>query len=255
MTVLIAIRPMTVTNVSSSRGSGADNLLTFDPKEVWADTAAGSASIINVDLGSVREIDTVFLGYVSPAAAAASWSITGGAAGASEVIQADDTLRVPDVADHSPASSHALWFGAPRQVRYLAISVTQPAGSAPLTIGVLVVGKAIVTELGQEWGGGRQPIDTGTATSLPSGGFAVVEGVRKRLLNWTFGDLSVAETDQLELLALAVGETSPGLVIEDADRTAGLRSRIHYGLFRQWRPYERRNRKQTRWEIAIEEWV
>ena len=38
-------------------------------------------------------------------------------------------------------------------------------------------------------------MDTGAATPLPSGGFAVVEGVRKRLFTWTFGDLSIEEAD------------------------------------------------------------
>jgi hypothetical protein len=120
---------------------------------------------------------------------------------------------------------------------------------------VLVVGKSFVAELGQEWGAGRQPIDTGTATALPSGGFSTVEGVRKVLFSWTFGDLTRDEADRLELIGLGLGETLPGLVIEDASATAGLRSRIHYGLFKRWRAFERRNHRQTRWEIGIEQWV
>jgi hypothetical protein len=118
-----------------------------------------------------------------------------------------------------------------------------------------VIGRAFVAELGREWGSGRQPIDTGVVTTLPSGGFATVSGARKVLLTWTFGDLSEEETDALEDIALELGTTSPGLVIEDASRTAGLRSRIHYGLFKPWRTFERRNRRQTRWEISIEQWV
>jgi hypothetical protein len=47
----------------------------------------------------------------------------------------------------------------------------------------------------------------------------------------------------------------PALIVENVDRTPGLRQRIHYGLFERWRAFERRNRKQTRWEIGMEEWV
>ncbi|WP_441102229.1 hypothetical protein, partial [Enterococcus faecium] len=45
------------------------------------------------------------------------------------------------------------------------------------------------------------------------------------------------------------------LIVENVDRTPGLRQRIHSGLFERWRAFERRNRKQTRWEIGMEEWV
>lgn len=264
MSSLIIVQPLALAaaNVSASRGTGPGNLATRDPKEVWADSAVGAAATLTVDLGAAKTIDTILLGYLSPPAAGATWSITGGTVTAGDaVIQAATALRVPDVAGDAPAISHALWRGASRTVRYLAISVTQPAGSATLTAGVLVVGAAFVASLGQEWGGGRQPIDTGTATALPDGGFAVVEGVRKKAYSWTFGDLSIAETEQLDLIAGQLGDTAPALVIEDPDVTAGLRRRIHYGLIRKpgggsgWSQYERRNRQQTRWELTIEEWV
>ena len=255
MSRFLVVEPMKVASVTSSRGSGAANLMTPDPKEAWADSATGSAATLLVDLGGVRTIDTIFLGYVSPPTPLASWSISGGSADAGEApIQALTTLCVPDVAGDANPTSHALWTGPARAVRYLAISLTQDVGLA-LTAGALVVGKSFNADLGQEWGAGRKPIDTGSATQLPSGGFAVVEGARKCLFTWTFGDLSLAEADQLEMLALRLGKTKPGLVIEDDSRTPGLRSRIHYGLFEQWRAYERRNRRQTRWEIGIEEWV
>lgn len=254
MARLIVVEPMLMTVVTANRGTGADNLKTPDPKEVWADESTGTATI-TVDLGAARPIDTILLGYVSPPLPGATWSITGGIAGSGEfVLQTAGPLRVPDVAGSLPARTHALYVGIVQSVRYLAITVTQSGGNA-LTIGTLVVGRAFVAQFGQEWGGGRQPIDTGVATPLPSGGFSVVEGVRKRLFSWTFGDLSVEEADQFDLLANNLGETRPGLVVEDPDRSAGLRSRIHYGLFKRWVAYERRNRKQTRWEVAIEQWV
>jgi hypothetical protein len=252
---LLIVEPMRLAAVTASRGTGAANLATRDPKEAWIDAAAGSAATITVDLGAARTIDTIALLYVRPPAAAASWSIDGGVGAADTPVLATTALRVPDVAGEFEAVSHALWTGAARTVRYVTLTVTQPAGSPPVSAGVLVIGRAFVAELGQEWGAGRQPIDTGTATALPSGGFSTVEGVRKSLFSWTFGDLTVAETEQLETIALHLGETAPGLVIEDADATPGLRRRIHYGLFKKWRGYERRNRRQTRWEIGIEQWV
>lgn len=252
----VIVKPLPIVAVVVSRGTGGDNLKTAEPKEVWADTVAGSSATLTLDLGSVQSIDTVLVGSVWPPAAGASWGLSGGVASGTEaVIQATTTLRVPDVVGDAPALSHALWRGAPRSVRYLAISVLQPAGLTPLTVGVPVIGKAFAPSLGQEWGDGAQPIDTGTATALASGGFSVVEGVRKKLYGWTFGDLSRDEHDQLQLIADALGETRPGLVIEDDSATAGLRRRIHYGLFKRWAAPERRNRVQTRWDLQLEEWV
>jgi hypothetical protein len=254
MSSLLIVEPLPIAAVTSSRGTGAANLVTPDPKEVWADSASGSAATLTVDLGAVRTIDTIFLGHVRPPAAGATWGISVSGAG-DATPQPVTALRVPDVAESFSIMSHALWYGAPVAARIVTLTVQQPAGSPPLTAGSLVIGRAFVSEFGQEWGAGRQPIDTGTATALPSGGFAIVEGVRKRRFGWTFGDLSVDEADRLELIALALGETKPGLVVEDADRTTGLLARIRYGKFDRWRAPERRNRRQTRWEISIEDWV
>lgn len=256
MSKLMLIEPMVPVAVAASRGSGVLNLLSRNPKEVYADTEVGSAVTITVDLGVVRRIDTVMLGYVRQPTAAATWTVTAGVANGNErVLQPQGPMRVPDVAGRFAATSHALWTGNAVDVRYLTISFMQPAGNASLTIGVLVVGLAFIASLGQEWGAGRQPLDTGSSTSLPSGGFSVIDGVRKRRYSWTFGDLSGDETDQLEQLAMALGKTKPGVAIEDAAITAGLRWRIFYGLFEQWKQYERRNRSQTRWEVGLEEWV
>lgn len=253
MNTLLIVEPTPFT-VASSRGSGTSNLGTSDPKEVWADVGVGGATL-TIDLGAVRSIDTIFLGYVSSASAGTRWSISGGRIDPNEqVLQSISSLRVPDAAGTFAVRSHALWTGTPVNVRYLSIIVTQPQGSPPLTIGVLVAGLSVTSERGHEWGAGRRPIDTGSVTSLPSGGFSVVEGARKRALSWTFGDLSLPEVDQIEAIALRRGESATALVIEDATRSAGLWSRCHYGLFK-WRAFERRNRAQTRWEMEIEEWV
>lgn len=253
MTTLLIIEPLPFA-VVASRGSGASNLATNDPKEVWADEATGGATL-TIDFGAVRAIDSVFLGYVSPASATAKWSISGGQLNPNEkVLQPSSTLRVPDATGTFAFRSHALWTDTPVNVRYLSIIVAETAGNPPLTIGIIVAGLSVTSEKGHEWGAGRRLIDTGSVTPLPSGGYAVVEGTRKRTLTWTFGDLSTPEVDQLEAIALRRGESEPALVIEDATRSAGLWSRCHYGLFK-WRAFERRNQAQTRWEMEIEEWV
>lgn len=255
MSPLIIVQPVPIATVTSSTGTGASNLRTRDPKEVWAAGAVGT-SVLQIDLGRVVTIDTIVLGYLAPVTNGATWSIKGGAASPDDgAIQGVTPLHAADSPAASLSPSHALWRGGAVAVRYLAITVTQPAGAGPLTAGFLVFGKAFSPELGHEWGAGRQPIDTGTSTSLPSGGFAVVEGVRKRLCTWTFGDLSRDETAQLEQIALELGSTAPGIAIEQPDVPEGLRRRIHYGLFQRWKPFERRNKVQTRWEITIEEWA
>lgn len=256
MTVLLIVEPMLPIAITSSRGIFVANLLSPDPKEVWVDGASGSATVISVDLGTARQIDTIFLGYLRQAVAGATWTITGGVNGYNEfTIQPATSLRVPDTANEFASVSHALWYGGARIARYVAISVLQPGGSLQLLAGSLIVGRAFAPTLGQEWGFGRRPIDTGTTTPLPSGGFAIVQGARKRAIKWTFGDLDSDETDRLEQIAMARGSTSPLLVVEDADRTTGLRARIHYGLFEKWQEFERRNRRQTRWELELTEWV
>ena len=255
MSALLIVPPLPVAGIYADRGSGAENLLTNDPREVWADINDPANHVaISVDLGLPRTIDTVFLGAVRPPVPAAQWFIDGALSGGpSSVLKNWGPLRVPDVPGHQPALSCALWHGEPATVQHLAIRVLQPAGD-PLTIGRLIIGKAFSPALGKEWGSGRRPIDTGSATALSSGGFATVDGVRKRSAAWTFGDLSKAETDQLEMLALDHGETKPLLVVDDPTPSAGLWLRVLYGKFERWRAFERRNHVQTRWELGFEEW-
>ncbi|MDZ7894978.1 MAG: hypothetical protein U5M50_08560 [Sphingobium sp.] len=256
MSNMIIVAPMDFVGIAVGRGSGGGNLVTPDPKEVWADSSAADAASISIDLGSARSIDTIFLGHVYGATADAAWTIRGGIAANDEFTIAENApLRVPDVAGRFESMSHALRFGAAITARYLRIWVAQGAGGPPLMIGRAIVGKAFQPALNREWGSGRKIIDTGSATPLPSGGFGISEGVRKRSFAWTFGDLSEAEVDALEAVALECGETRTVLVVEDPAQTAGLRSRIHYGLFQKLTAFERRNPAQTRWEFTVEQWV
>lgn len=251
---ILMLSPAPVSALAVSRGSGGANLLTIDPREVWADSAVGTAATISIDLGVVRAIDTVFLGCVWNADEAATWSITGGVAGYTEVtIKAAGELRVPERAGRVRSFSHAFWHGADVLVRYLRISVLQPAGKPAIRVGVMLTGLSFVPTYNQEWGAGRGVKDTGTVTRLPSGGVASVEGARYGTYKWSLGDLTDEEVDVVYEMQLDRGETRRMLVVEDPDQTPGLRNRIHYGLLTAIRQSDRRNPRQTRWEFQIED--
>ena len=203
--ILILPRPA-IAAIAANRGSGAANLLTASPKEVWADTADGSAVQINIDFGAAVPVDTVYLGYVSPPAAGATWQASGGLAGYTDLtVFTSRALRAVDSATRAPTRTHALWTGSAQTIRYLRMTLSQPAGAGPLRAGIVMAGKAWRPQFNMEWGSGRRVIDTGTVAQLPDGGFATIEGARKRSFDWTLGDLSRAETDELEDLLLDHG--------------------------------------------------
>jgi hypothetical protein len=254
--LILSTAPTPIAAIATSRGTGSANLLTRSPKEVWVDDAVGSPATIDIDLGTVTAIDTIYLGSVSPPAALASWTITGGAGSYNDqVIKAASALRAIDTASRSPQLTHAFWTGAVVYVRYLRLSLLQPNGYGVLSIGAVMAGRSWRPQFNMEFGSGRRVIDTGTVAALPDGGFGTIEGVRKREFNWTLGDLSRDEADALEELLLDHGETIPLLVIEDPDATTGQRARIHYGLFVGLKAYERKNAVQTTWQFTFEDWV
>lgn len=252
---LLIVPPTPIVGIAVSRGTGGTNLLSIDPKEVWRDTAVGAAVTISLDFGGPVPIDTVFLGCVASAAADATWSISGGIAGyAEQAILAASALRVPDRYGRFAAVTHAFWHGNSAYVRYLRITLTQPEG-APISIGALVAGASFMPQYNQEWGSGRSVRDTGVITRLASGGVSVVEGARFGTYKWTLGDLNEIEADELYELQLDVGETRQILVVEDPERSAGMRNRLHYGVLTGLRPYERRNARQIRWEFTMDDLV
>lgn len=256
MANILITQPTPIAAVTASRGTGADNLLTGDPREIWLDDAVGTVAVIDIDLGVERIIDTIFLGCLFGADDAATWWIKGGLADyEDQTILDTSALRVPERDWRRRTMSHALWFGAEQLVRYIRIGILQPEGAEPLAIGALIVGDGFQPRYNKEWGSGRSVKDMSTVTRLASGAVAVVEGARYGTYGWTLGDLSEEETDRLYELQLAVGESRPILVVEDPDRTAGLRNRIHYGTLTGLRSYERRNAAQTSWQMSIDGWA
>lgn len=255
MSNILIMAPLTPAAISTSRGTGAQNLLTSDPKEIWLDSTVGSAAQINIDLGVVQVIDTVFLGSILGASADATWTITGGAAGYTEfTIKPAGALRVPERLGKFSYLSHAFWTGGEFLARYVRISLTQPSGP-PLSVGVLALGDGFQPAYNQEWGAGRGVKDTGTVTRLPSGSAVSVEGARYGSYSWTLGDLSDDETEALYELQLQTGETRVALVVEDPATTAGLRNRLHYALMTNLRPYTRRSSGVTQWDMAVDDLI
>lgn len=253
---LLILVPTSLANFAVSRGTGGENLLRPDPKEVWLDSAVGTAATIDLDLGAATAIDTVFLGCIWNAHADASWTITGGVAGYAEVVlKAAGALRVPERAGRRSPFTHAFWHGDDALVRYLRISITQPAGQPAISVGALMVGQAFVPSYNQEWGAGRSVKDTSVVARLPSGSVATVEGARYGSYKFSLGDLTTDEADYLYELQLDRGESRRLLVVEDPDQTTGLRNRLHYGLLSGLRPFERRNPAQTRWEFQVDDLV
>lgn len=252
--ILIA-EPLPIASISASRGSGIDNLLSFDPREIWMDDAVGSAATIDIDLGGEQIVNMVCLAALFFADTEATWEISGGLEGPSQIIMPSQTLRVPERDWRVRTMSHSLWLGPEQLVRHLRIRITQPSTAQPLAIGALAIANGFQPEMNKEWGAGRGVKDTSTVTRLASGGVAVVEGARYGTYNWTLGDLSEEETDKLYELQLGVGESRPIVVVEDPAMTAGLRNRIHYGGLVQLRAFERRNQQQTRWQMNVEDWA
>lgn len=256
MSNMIILRPLPVAAYSGSYTS-IENAFTPDPKEVAVGFHGGSSEYVDIDLGAVVSVDTFFQGFTN-ALPTAVWAIqvreTMGGTITSTVLN-NTLIRSPDGIGPRYHALHKT--AAPVLARYLRIWFAQAATSADPAprLGVLAVGLAFRPTYNREWGGGRRIIDTGARESLLGGGFGIGEGAIKAAYQWTFGDLSDAETDALYALALARGETRPVIVVEDPDKTAGLMERIHYGLFTRFESFERRSQDKTRWSLTLEQWV
>lgn len=254
MSNMVIIKPLTISAVASNNGTPS-NLLTPDPKEVFAFTGGAGQTTIDIDLGSSQSIDSFFLGFITPVGSAPTvGEIQGGTAAYTTSSYA--TTIAPAVSSvASPPRRHFFTrLAAPVTARYIRYSINVVNGTA-YTIGIAQIGLAFQPTYNKEWGSGRQVIDTGGKESLLGGGFGINEGARKAGHRWTLGDLTDAETEALYDVALDRGETRPLLVVEDPAVTTGLNERIHYGLFDRLEPYERANPSQTRWGLSISQWV
>jgi hypothetical protein len=249
---MIILQPLAIAQLADAGwggNSGVANLLTPDPKEVFAAGAVGSGAL-DFDLGSVREIDTIFLGFTN-AEAGATWvpaTATGmGGAGAA-AFAGSAPVRA---ADSLGPRHHGLLRFAPVNTRYFRLYISTVAEA--LQAGVLMVGKAF--QAPYEFGGGRGLVDTGVKERLVGGGFGIGEGAVKATLAWTFPDLAPADRRALWALVSARGETKPVVVVEETGEGAGLGEEIHYGLFDRFQRYAREAPGASRWALSMEAWA
>ncbi len=247
MSVLGIIKPLPLTIASTNLTDGA-RLTTVDPKEVAYLAAGPNTVAIDIDLGSIKTVSAIYLGAVS---SALDFTVTGGAAAYTTTAVAN-LVTANKLSGLSPRKN--ILFFADQSWRY--IRLLSPATTAAgFEIGNVIVGDAFRPTWGHEYGGGRSVGDTGVKSRLLSGGFGIMQGARFKTWNWTLGDLTDAEVEELFSFALDVGETNPVVVCEDPDITSNLDARTHYGLFDKIETYERLAPGLTRWNFKIEEWV
>ena len=243
------IAPLPIAIIAVSDGTGGANLLTPSPREVWTAAAVGT-STIDVDLGAVRQLDTVFMGF-SNASAEAVWSIatmTGPGGTGLSTVHATVGLRVP----HAIGARHHGYARLlePVSTRYLRLTVDQVSGSIPLQAGVLLVGLTI--ERPYEYRAGRVALDLSKKTELVDGGFGISKGAIVSSYRFTLSGLTDEQVEELWQIVMAIGESAPLLIVEGHDTVRF--SHLHYGLFQRLEPYEREEPEDTRWGLSIRDW-
>jgi hypothetical protein len=153
MSNILIMEPLPIAAIAAAPGTGAANLLSPHPKEVFSSPATGDNFSIDIDLGSVQIIDTIFLGFLWDVGAAVTRTIAGGVAGHAEfTIATVEALRAVDAAGTGANPTHALWTAAAVAVRYIRIFVGVSAGHPSISAGIVMVGKAFRPTYNQEWG-------------------------------------------------------------------------------------------------------
>lgn len=224
-------------------------MMTPEPKEV-AVSVAGGAIAITIDLGAVVQFDTAFVGFTN-ANPATPLQLSFGIAGAWEVAEGAGKMALP-TRTKAPRR-HYLWqLGEPVLARYVGIAGNVPAG---FQIGVVAAAQSFRPKWGPEFGHGRGIIDTGSATRRPDGGFGIVKGVRAATWQWTLGDLSDEEREELFALVFDRGETETLLAIEGGAIDPPYGESVHWSLLTRVEPYERNDPGMTRWALRIQDWA
>lgn len=248
---LQVLEPLDYTPTSSNGSdTGLSNLTSKDPKEVFQASSTASRNIF-IDAWSSVTLGGVFIGYTNAVAATAQVFKDTGASGAGAVaVTSAEALRPSDC----KTVRSNLWLPfTPDSSRYWHIALS--SNSTALQIGALAIGNPFEAEWDKELGHGRRPIDTAQVQQLLSGGFGVEDGAKKAAFNWTFGDLTDAELEQLWGVAIRVGRSSPVVIVEREGASNGASEQVHYGLLQTFEKFERRDPSATKWSLEIEEWI
>jgi hypothetical protein len=245
MATMLMAKMLFGTASSVSNGTGAANVLTPDPKEVWAAPGSGNQSV-NIDMGAAVTMDTFFVGFIGGTVTSVGlFTATGLGTGTSFV---QDLVLGPAGIQRR----HAFLKRAAVTSRYWTFSLF----GAPSSVGIVAMGSAIQPTWGHEWGSGRQPIDTAQISQLRGGGFAVEPGAVKGSWQFTLGDLTDVDLKALWAMTLDIGIHSPVLAMEDPALTGqDMNDALHYGLLDRPEVYERQYPGSSRWSFRVEEWV
>lgn len=253
MASLLIIKPQPIVQlVETSFNYSTANVLTPDPKEVMGFAAGVGVYAFNVDFGVPVTIDSVFLGFLGPNNGYIYnvYTATGMGSGISAAL--------PAVGDGGgigsrtrPYKHHFVRLNAPATSRYWQVSFYTETGN---TLGIFAMGQAIQPLWGREWGSGRVVDDRSSVSPLMGGGYGIERGARVPQWQFRCGDLTDAEVQDLWVVADDVGISSPVLVIEDPDFTAGFMERVHWGLFDRPEAYERESPGRNQWSFRVREW-
>lgn len=249
MTGVAIIKPLAIAAVNVSSGTGATNLVTPAPREVWqSDTA--TSHVLYLDFGSVVQFDTLYLGgcYLPNGA---TWTAyrTDTIGGVATLLAGPSAVSLP-LSSGGPCQS-VLRLSELAASRFVRIDFALPTASA-IMVGLALVGLAFVHD--KAFGGGRPLNDLSRIVELQDGGFGIDEGTIKAGYRWRFIDLTPDELEQLWQILLSVGRKKPVVVIEDLTAGAITEPSVHYGLFDKFEPWERANAQDTIWALSMTEW-
>jgi hypothetical protein len=252
MSVISIMPPKGIVDAFGKGFSNPTRVMTPNPKEATVVTTTDSTNYLNVDLGSMQSIDTVFVGYTNDTSS-----------GGLIIAGIADDAKTQVFSQYVPAAQSdmsgivpqhfLLVLPAPQTVRF--ISISSP-GTLPINyaIGVVRAGLSFRPTWGPQWGAGRPFEDTSSVDRLMGGGFGIDDGVVVPGYSWTFGDLQDEERRQLYTMARLLGQSKSVLVVEDPDPTPALNERIHWGLFKL-DTYERTDPKNTKWAFIVRDWL
>lgn len=241
------VRPLPVAAIIVSNGTGAANLLTSSPREVWRAAAVG-ASFIDLDFGAVVPLDTIFLGFTNATESATLSVSIGGSWSGMTTIASTRAFRVP----HTIGARHHGYvrLGQPVSTRYLRITVNQVGGAEPMQIGIALAG--LMIERPYEYRAGRVAIDLSKKTELSDGGYGINPAAIVASYRFTLSGLTDEQVEELWSIVMTLGESAPLLIVEGHDTLRF--SNLHYGLFQRLEPYERDEPEDSRWGLSIRDW-
>lgn len=215
MSNIAIIRPLASSVITETGGAASvSNLKTADPKEIWIAGAAGDVHI-KIDLGSRQYVDALFLGFTNLPGGVSYEAYSSNLADESDAIAfGSPSVLCPPMIDGDYTHVSILTTG--RFCRYVKILLNVP-NTITARAGIAFLGRAFQPQWNKEFGGGRPLIDTGGRERLFGGGFGASDGAVKSGFQWTLGDLTDAEVQELHALARRRGERLPIVVIEDPE--------------------------------------